>query len=167
MLRDKLLDSKLIDKQTQCWNWLKAKNKDGYGYLWVDGKMRRAHRLSFEAFVKPIPPGKLVLHTCDNPSCINPEHLFLGTHLDNARDRNQKGRHVHGESHPRAKLTFEQVHNYKLLKNAASYFLGLREGARIARAIAKIPITTASHIDSGRRWKDVLPALASDEEAPV
>ncbi len=71
--------------------------------------MAQAHRASYEAFRGPIPDGLHVLHKCDNPACINPAHLFLGTHDDNMADKTQKQRHLHGGRHHHAKLTDEIV----------------------------------------------------------
>ena len=66
----------------------------GYGRLWFEGRMWMAHRLAWTQAHGPIPRGLFVLHSCDNPPCINPDHLFLGTQLDNMRDAAQKGRLV-------------------------------------------------------------------------
>lgn len=157
MIQEKLKASIEVDAQTGCWNWTKHRNQDGYGGIWYQGKTRRAPRVAYEAFVSSIPDGLLVLHKCDNRACINPDHLFLGTHKENAQDRNRKQRQVQGEKHPNAKLTSETVANYKTLREAASYFLGQRKGTRLAREVSGIPRTTAEHIDIGRRWKDVAP----------
>jgi hypothetical protein len=155
VIKERLLKSIEVDNKTGCWNWTRHRNQDGYGGVWYQGKTRRASRVAFEAFVSPIPDGQLVLHKCDNPSCINPDHLFLGTHKDNAEDRNRKQRQSHGERHPKAKLSTEQVKQYKLLRQAARYFLGPHEGSKLARTVSGISRTTAEHIDSGRRWKSV------------
>jgi hypothetical protein len=74
---------------TACWEWLGAKDRDGYGYHW---RVRRAHRTAWVLKCGPIPKGLWVLHTCDNPSCCNPAHLYLGTVQDNVRDRDERGR---------------------------------------------------------------------------
>lgn len=70
-----------------CWLWIGAKH-EGYGAFYFRGKTFRAHRFSYELFVGPIEQGKMVLHRreCDNPSCVNPNHLYMGTQVDNTRD---------------------------------------------------------------------------------
>lgn len=81
-----------VERGAECWIWTGAKTEDGYGRLWGIDKEARAHRLSYEMNVGPIPDGLDVLHRCDTPACVRPEHLFVGTQLDNARDMHAKGR---------------------------------------------------------------------------
>lgn len=91
-----------------CWLWNGPIFKDGYGAIGIKRTgQHRAHRVSFATFVSPIPAGMWVLHRCDTPSCVNPEHLFLGSARDNALDREAKGRanRAHGASHHWAKHT--------------------------------------------------------------
>lgn len=76
-----------------CINWLAQKDKDGYGRIMIENRKRiKAHRFSYQYFIGEITNNLWVLHKCDNPSCVNPEHLFLGTGKDNALDRSKKGR---------------------------------------------------------------------------
>lgn len=100
------------DTESGCWEWAFAcKDKSGYGQTWWNGSLKRAHRVSWELHNGPISRGLWVLHRCDNPSCVNPDHLFLGTHQDNMDDKNNKGRQVRlsGDRGGFNKLTIEQV----------------------------------------------------------
>src|SRR5262245_51840420 len=76
----------MLEKKTRCQPWKGSRNQAGYGLVRVDGKTRLAHRVSFELANGPIPEGKIICHKCDNPPCVRPDHLYAGTHQDNARD---------------------------------------------------------------------------------
>jgi transposase len=100
------------DKTKECWIWLGHKDRDGYGNIRIGGrKAMRTHRLSFFLATKIDPIGMLVCHHCDNPSCINPDHLYLGTALENNRDKINRHREnwAKGERVHNAKLTRDQV----------------------------------------------------------
>lgn len=81
-----------LDDKDVCWPWRGTKNTQGYGWIRFQGGNWRAHRLAWVFTVGKIPEGMLVCHKCDNPSCCNPKHLFLGTHRDNSLDKYAKGR---------------------------------------------------------------------------
>lgn len=125
-----------------CWNWVRASNLEGYGRAWHNGKLHLTHRLAWEQARGPIPDGFQVLHRCDNPACINPDHLFLGTHVDNMRDRELKGRGVFEQ-----KLNIEQVKQIRIL---------LRKGIKQKKLAAMFGVSQAeiSHIKLQRRWKN-------------
>jgi hypothetical protein len=105
-------DAKYIpEPNSGCWLWESGFDGWGYGRLKYRRKYLAAHRLSWTIHRGEIPTGMWVLHKCDTPVCVNPDHLFLGTHRDNMRDMVQKGRSYwrFGETHPQAKLTKEDV----------------------------------------------------------
>jgi hypothetical protein len=95
-----------VRKTDNCWIWTGAKKQRGYGVIGIGSRnpwyIALAHRVAYELLVGPIPQGKNVLHHCDNPTCVNPEHLFLGDQFDNAHDSMTKGRRV-------VKFTLKQV----------------------------------------------------------
>ena len=138
---------------TPCIEWQKCRNKSGYGI--VGGRERRrscgilAHRHAWADVHGPIPEGMCVLHRCDNPPCVNPDHLFLGTQADNMRDMRLKSRAKAGPGHgkrgeevPVAKLTNEQ---------ARQILLDSRPQRQIARDFGIVQ-QTVSDIKRGRRW---------------
>lgn len=93
-----------------CWEWVGYKASGGYGAISQGGKNVRAHRVSYEAYNGPIPKGMVVRHTCDNPACINPDHLILGTQRQNVADREARGRRdVKGSQIGTSKLSEQDV----------------------------------------------------------
>lgn len=140
-----------------CWLWIASKDHGGYGRYKVNGVAVRAHRFAFELVNGAIPAGLIVCHRCDVPACVNPAHLFLGSHADNAKDKVQKGRvrPVRGSACPLAKLTEAQV--FELRQRRAN-------GAGVnylARDYGVSP-TTISRIVNGKNWRHLAEAEASD-----
>ena len=109
-LLDRFQEKYVCNLETGCWEWTASLQASGYGQIAAPGGgMLRSHRVSYELFVGPILNGLHVLHECDNPKCVNPEHLFLGTPKDNMKDKVAKGRHRFGESDPKSVLKEKEV----------------------------------------------------------
>ena len=107
-LKERFFDK--VDITPCCWLWTATKTAFGYGQIGVNGsRTDGAHRVSWKLHVGPIPSGMWVLHKCDNPSCVNPEHLFLGTHKDNMVDCKEKGRTNGGRYCGPRKLSLSDV----------------------------------------------------------
>lgn len=107
-----------------CIEWVKAVTKSGYGLINIRsrGGLLSVHRLSYEVYVGNIPAGLYILHTCDNPKCINPNHLFLGTQLDNIKDMISKNRGgKKGEENSYSKLTNDEVLTIRWLYETGDY----------------------------------------------
>lgn len=137
-----------------CWEWDAKADKDGYGWFCIGKEKLRAHRVSYQIYKGQTPGALHVLHKCDNPRCVNPEHLFLGTNVDNVKDKISKGRQMRGpgamenrrsfkgELSPTAKLTQIQVD-------------AIRQDGRLHRLIAAdygVCRATVSHIKRRLIW---------------
>lgn len=139
-----------VKKTDQCWIWTGFRNKTGYGKTNAKGKTVRVHRYSWTLKYGEIPKGMSVCHKCDNPPCVNPDHLFLGTHTDNMRDAYRKGRisHTVGEDNPTAKMTNEKVLLARKMHSEG------RSGVDLAK-IFGVGSPTMYAILNRRSWKHV------------
>jgi hypothetical protein len=146
-----------------CWEWIGCTHK-GYGRFESSGismsalksKKRGAHQVSYEAYKGKIPSGLVVRHTCDNPLCINPDHLILGTQAQNVADREARGRRkdINGEKIGTSKLTAEQV--YEIRASELSY-------AHLAE-IYNVDKSNIAAIKTGKSWKHLLVVNTRAEE---
>lgn len=148
-LARRLLDGSESNRETNCIEWKRYIRPNGYGYISVGNVSVSVHRLAYEVWTGPIPEGMLVCHRCDNRRCINPAHLFLGSHSDNSRDAVSKGRfpthrppRLSGASHPQAKLTDEEVRQIRRRLHAGE------SGVVLARQYGVTP-TQISRIKRG------------------
>ena len=144
--KKRLMDSTEISA-SGCWEWKKRIHDGGYGVVSLNGRLEQAHRASWMVFVGEIPQGMQVNHRCHNRSCINPEHLYIGTQTENMKDMKDAGREnrATGERNGNARLTKGMVLSIKLL---------LKEGKKskeIASVFGVAP-TTVSAIKNKKIW---------------
>lgn len=134
------------EPNTGCFLWIAARSRNGYGSFNIGRKARYAHRVSYELYIGEIREGMHVCHRCDQPLCVNPEHLFLGTPADNMADRDAKGRQARGEAKASAKLTEHQVRAIRaaegLLQRELAELFGVSQ-------------TQIGQIRRRKRWKHV------------
>jgi hypothetical protein len=141
----------VIDAESGCWNWRLALNEDGYGKVLRDGRKIGAHRFAWEReHGQPVPLGHVVRHTCDNPSCVNPAHLLIGTQQDNIRDMVRRGRQGTGRG--------ERAGNSKLTEAAVRDIRRRASLGQTYTAIAQeypISIAQTRNIAIGKSWAHV------------
>ena len=157
-LRMRLWKHISINHETGCWEWVGAKFKSGYGVIVLD-RYRRAHRVAYESYKGSIPEGLCVCHTCDFPACVNPDHLFAGTHAENMRDMGRKGRAsnenalkalaldpVKGERHGMSRCTEAQVIEMRAMRS--------EKGITYTEMAARFGInySTAAMAVTGKTW---------------
>lgn len=132
-----------------CWEWTGSLSDSGYGYIMgqrVNGKqpVLRAHRVAWEFTNGPLADDALICHSCDNHKCVNPDHLFPGSHLDNTQDMISKGRHC-----PGPKLTPDKVRELRKLSAAGRPALALAEHF-------DLDVSSVHNVLRGHTWKNVV-----------
>lgn len=143
---DRILKFVDINNKNNCWVWWYKKTKSGYPIL--EGEY--VHRLVYYLWYGVLPENKFVCHKCDNPSCVNPKHLFLGTHGDNIQDMVKKGRNAKGEKTNNNKLKNKQVREIKeLFKNQYKTISQIADIYNVSRS-------TISNIINKKTWKHLV-----------
>jgi len=138
-----------VKTEDECWEWTGTKTAANYGLIWWNDGLQYAHRLSLEMDGRPVPERWHACHTCDNPPCVNPNHLFVGTPKDNAQDKVAKGRHVFGENHPNAKLSDTDVLEIRKLVSEGMF------QSDISRKYG-LNISYVSELVAGLKRRDIL-----------
>ena len=153
LIQRMLIERSVVDDKG-CWNWTWCKSSDGYGRVTIDYKVTLAHRLSYRVFNGEFPDEMFICHHCDNPSCINPDHLFVGTMSDNMKDAYDKGilhpphQFKKGDPNVNRKLSNEQVKEIKRL-------MGLGYQQKQVAKIFNVSPTTVMRIVKKRMYKEI------------
>jgi len=145
---DPTTDDRIVPvSESGCWIWTGSSNENDYGRVYYKRKTWAAHRAAYDACVGKIPDGMIVCHACDVSSCVNPDHLFVGTLSDNMKDMVRKGRRpcTKGVRHGQAKLTDKQV---------AFIFMSKDRGRDLAARFG-VAESQISFIRNGRTWRHV------------
>ena len=152
MLYGRVMKHVVSAKKGECWNRTVAKiykfgDGNAYSIIKIGGKNYKAHRVIYEIVFRKLTAGECVLHRCDNPSCCNPDHLFVGTQLDNIRDRDNKGRTAdkRGIKNGRSDLTEDGV---RFIRSSDKRVSVLAKKFKVSRQ-------TVHEIKTGKKWKHV------------
>ena len=141
-VKEKLDYYSIPEPNSGCWLWIGGATTVGYGKIFANGFVRLSHRVSYEEYKGAIPEGMLVLHKCDTPACINPEHLFLGTNKENMQDASRKGRTSFGEKNGSSKIT----------EKDAILILNSAQSVSILSRKYNITETSIRNIKNGDKW---------------
>lgn len=129
----------------ECWPWCGSFAR-AYGAFWLDGKTQQAHRVAYVLSKGEIPEGMMVRHTCDNPPCVNPNHLVLGTNDQNREDMVSRGRSAYGENSGNAKLTDQSVSEIRSREG----YRGIQKALALEYGVSQVLI---SMIRRNKIWK--------------
>lgn len=152
---DRVLDRCIPIPEAGCWLFEGCLTPSGYGQVRVAGRGHLAHRITYACLVDPIPDGAHVLHRCDTPSCVNPDHLFLGNASVNAADCMAKGRKPKAEAHKSSKLTEAQVR---------SILLSREKGRALARHYG-VSEALISGVRQRKLWAHVTVSADAEKQA--
>ena len=137
-----------VNDTGECWEWMGVKNATGYGRLYHKSKPIAAHRYSYSIYNGLIKDGQLIRHTCDNPSCVNPEHLISGSNMDNSRDMKDRGRGIRGEKVSASKLKKADIP--VIIKKR-------KQGVKLTELAKEFGVSaeTIKHVVKRKTWKHV------------
>lgn len=156
-----------VDTSGDCWTWQRYRCRKGYGIVRIEGQLQKAHRVAWMMTRGPIPDGMQICHHCDNPPCVRPDHLFLGSQSDNSKDMGSKGRHwlqkqperslfvrqptikPRGTQNRHAKLTDEQVREIRKVHTEK------RVSRRQIARMFNVSETTVRRVVNRELWKHV------------
>jgi hypothetical protein len=160
----RLISGAKIDDPDDCWIWQRSTSDFGHGVISVGGRKgrnERAHRMAYQLFVESIPEGEVVRHRCDNPACINPKHLVLGSQYDNVRDMMRRHRHISG---------FAKLNPDKVVEIRERMALGALQYE--VAVDYRVTERTVQNIVSRETWKDAeeatwqTPCSVTEQEVP-
>lgn len=148
-IKERLDQYSIPEPFSGCLLWAGAAARRGYGVLNLRGSLHSAHRLSYEEYIGPIPAGFFCLHKCDTPACINPNHLYLGTHKDNMKDMKSKHRSNAGEKCSNHVLTNEQIEEIRSL-----YRYGVNGYKKLGKQFG-VDWSAIYKVVKRKRWKHI------------
>lgn len=143
-----------VDQETGCWNWKLRLDKGGYGIIGLrQYRDKRTHRVSYQIYNGEIPAGMVVMHSCDNPRCCNPDHLSVGTNMENMADSKNKGRGgaywFRGEENPKSILCAESVRRIRAMAAAGAKSKDIAKAIGCGKTLAKL-------VADGKRWTHIV-----------
>jgi hypothetical protein len=149
------------DNFNDCWEWQSGKDKDGYGRFYLNSKSLLSHRAIYECYYENIPFNLLIRHNCDNPSCVNPRHLLLGTYQDNTDDMVFRNRSSFGERNGSSILTNKEVNEIlkHLIENNYTQ-------VQLSKLYDVVP-SVISSISTGRTWKKIYSKLTEEQKRQI
>lgn len=151
----------MVQKTEGCWIWKGTKNPKGYGKIQAGSyrspRMLYAHRVSFEIHFRPLLPGELVCHKCDTPNCVNPRHLFAGSHQENHDDGRRKGRVARGEDRAHSKLKKADVEDIRNQISSGATCAFISEQYQVSQALI-------SRIKRGKAWRHITKSEDNDDD---
>ena len=142
-LKDRFMAKVHPEPMSGCWLWGAAADEHGYGRITIDGKTKLSHRVSYSLFCSEINDDDCILHKCDTPACVNPDHLWVGSRKDNYNDMCNKDRNVYGE----------RCVNGKLSEKDALYIRNSKEKGTLLAKRFEVSNALISTIRNGHRWK--------------